>query len=126
MSVPDYYQPLMPYVVLKDADGFIDFIKRVFDAEEKAVHRNDDGSVMHAEFLVNGGTILFGEAGDQHPPFPAAMYLSMQKIDELYRRGFDNGAEGNMEPADRDYDRAAGFKDKWGNQWWLNWHDEAQ
>ena len=40
MAVPDYYQPIMPYLVLPDADGFIEFIKAVFDAEERMIFRN--------------------------------------------------------------------------------------
>lgn len=120
MSMPDYYQPIMPYLVLKDADGFVEFVKAVFGADEKMVVRKDDGSIMHAEVSVNGGTIMLGEAGETWPAFPAPMYLPTEAVDELYKRGVENGADGNMEPQDKEYGRAAGFKDKWGNQWWLN------
>jgi len=120
MTMSDYYQPIMPYLVLRDADGFVRFVKAVFGAEEKMVIRNKDGSIMHAELSINGGTILLGEAGDNWPPFPAPMYLPTEKVDELYKRAIENGAEGNMEPQDKEYGRAAGFKDKWGDQWWLN------
>lgn len=121
MSVPDYYQPIMPYLVASDADKFIAFIKQVFDAEEKLVVRNPDESVMHAEFCLNGGTILLGQAGDEWPPFPAPMYLVTERVDELYQRGLAAGATGNQEPGERGYGRSAGFLDQWGNQWWLNW-----
>jgi len=110
----------MPYVVVKDADGFIEFLKKFFDSDERLVVRNPDNSIMHAEFGVNGGTIMIGEAGDSWPPFPAPMYLPTTRVDELYERGVANGATGNMEPQDKEYGRAAGFVDKWGNQWWLN------
>ena len=120
MSIPEYYSPVMPYMVVKGADEFIEFIKAVFDAEEKLIVRNPDASIMHAEFVVNGGAILFGEAGESWPPFPAPLYLATPNVDELYKRGIANGATGNMEPQDKEYGRAAGFLDKWGNQWWLN------
>jgi PhnB protein len=119
-SLPDYYLPIMPYLIVKDADGFIKFIKAVFNAEERAVYRNPDESIMHAEISLNGGTILLGEAGDKWPPFPAPMYLVTKNVDELYKLGVANGANGNMPPEDKEYGRAAGFVDKWGNQWWLN------
>ena len=125
MAVPDYYQPIMPYLVLPDADGFIEFIKAVFDAEERMIFRNPDDSIMHAEFSVNGGTILLGAAGDNWPPFPAPMYLVTDKVDELYAKGIENGATGNQEPGERGYGRSAGFIDKWGNQWWLNWPEHG-
>ena len=125
MSVPGYYQPIMPYLVVKDADGFIEFIKAVFDAEEKLVVRNPDNSIMHAEFSLNGGTILMGEAGDSWPPFPAPMYLVTKDVDDLYAKGVANGATGNQEPGERGYGRSAGFLDQWGNQWWLNWPEHG-
>jgi uncharacterized glyoxalase superfamily protein PhnB len=110
----------MPYLVLSDADGFIEFITKVFDAKEMLRVNMDDGSLMHGEYMINGGTIMLGEAGGKWPPFPAPMYLVTKNVDALYASGIANGANGNMEPQDKDYGRAAGFIDKWGNQWWLN------
>lgn len=120
MTLPEYYSPIMPYLVVSNADEFIEFIKTVFDAKEMLRVNTDDGSVMHAEYTINGGTIMFGEAGDQWKPFPAPMYLVAKDVDDLYAKGVAQGATGNMEPQDKDYGRAAGFIDKWGNQWWLN------
>ena len=121
MSVPDYYQPIMPYLVVTDADEFITFIKDVFDAEERLIVRHPDDAVMHAEFSLNGGTILIGQASDAWPQFPAPMYLVTERVDDLYKKGVEHGAVGNQEPGERGYGRSAGFVDKWGNQWWLNW-----
>ena len=115
MSIPEYYSPVMPYLVVSDADGFIEFIRRVFAAEEMLRVNNDDGSVMHCEYVVNGGTIMFAEAGGHWPSFPCAMYLVVKDVDGLYAKGLANGATGNQEPDDRGYGRAAGFLDKWGN-----------
>ena len=119
-GLPDHYSPIMPYLVLADAEGFIQFITTVFGAEEKLRVNMPDGSLMHGEYSINGGTIMLGEAGGQWTPFPAPMYLVTDKVDETYKRGIENGADGNMEPQDKEYGRAAGFIDKWGNQWWLN------
>ena len=121
MSIPDYYQPIMPYLVVEKADEFIDFIKAVFDAEEKLIVRHPDESLMHAEISLNGGTILLGQASEAWPPFPAPMYLVTEKVDDLYAKGIENGATGNQEPGERGYGRSAGFIDQFGNQWWLNW-----
>lgn len=125
MSVPDYYQPIMPYLVVENSNEFIEFIKAVFDAEEKLIVRHPDGSLMHAEFTLNGGTILFGQASLAWPPFPAPMYLVTEKVDELYAKGIEHGATGNQEPGERGYGRSAGFVDQFGNQWWLNWPEHG-
>ncbi len=120
-SVPAHYSPVMPYIVLPDdAEGFIEFIKEVFGAEEKLRVNMDDGSLMHAEYSINGGTIMFGQSGGEWKPFPCGMFVVVDDVDALYAKGIANGAVGNQEPGDRGYGRAAGFIDKWGNQWWLN------
>lgn len=119
-SIPDHYSPVMPYLVVSDAEGFIKFIKSVFNAEEKLRVNTEDGSVMHAEYSINGGTIMIGEAGGEWKPFPCAMYVVVKDVDGLYAKGVENGAAGNQEPDDRGYGRAAGFIDPYGNQWWLN------
>jgi uncharacterized glyoxalase superfamily protein PhnB len=126
MKLPEHYQPIMPYVVVKGADEFIAFLQKVFGAEEKLIVRTPEDKVMHAEFSVNGGTILIGDANDTWPPFPAPLYLPVGNVDELYERGIAAGATGNMEPCDAPYGRAAGFMDQWGNQWWLNAPAERQ
>lgn len=115
----------MPYLVVENSNEFIEFIKAVFDAEEKLIVRHPDGSLMHAEFTLNGGTILFGQASLAWPPFPAPMYLVTEKVDELYAKGIEHGATGNQEPDERGYGRSAGFVDQFGNQWWLNWPEHG-
>ena len=121
MTLPAHYSPVMPYIVLPDdAEGFIEFIKSVFDAEEKLRVNSDDGSIMHCEYAINGGTIMFGQAGGEWQPFPCGMFVVVDDVDGLYAKGLEQGASGNQEPGDRGYGRAAGFIDKWGNQWWIN------
>jgi PhnB protein len=118
---PEHYQPVMPYIVLPgDADGFIRFISDVFGAEEKLRVDHDNGSLMHAEYSINGGTIMFGQAGDEWKAFPCGMFVVVSDVDSVYAKGLELGANGNQEPGDRGYGRAAGFIDAWGNQWWLN------
>ena len=106
---------------MPDAGEFIAFIKSVFYVEELLIVRNPQESIMHAEFSLNGGTILFGQASEVWPPFPAPMYLVTENIEEIYNLGIANGATGNQEPGDRGYGLSAGFRDQFGNQWWLNW-----
>src|SRR5687768_8476161 len=120
MNTPEHYSPVMPYLILSDAEGFIDFIKNVFDASEKLRVNTEDGSVMHCEYSINGGTIMFGQSGGEWKPFPCGMFVVLDDVDGIYAKGIANGATAIQEPGDRGYGRAAGFADKWGNQWWLN------
>jgi uncharacterized glyoxalase superfamily protein PhnB len=120
MNMPEHYSPVMPYIISPDAAAFIKFITNVFGAEEKLRVNSDDGSVMHCEYSINGGTIMFGQAGGEWKAFPCGMFVVVKDVDGLYQKGIDNGATALQEPGDRGYGRAAGFSDPWGNQWWLN------
>ena len=120
MNIPEHYSPVMPYIIVGDAERFIEFIKAVFDAEEELRVDTDDGSVMHCEYSINGGTIMFGQSGGEWKPFPCGMFVVVDDVDGLYGKALANGANAIQEPGDRGYGRAAGFMDEWGNQWWLN------
>jgi PhnB protein len=121
MANPAHYSPVMPYIVLpNDAEGFIRFIKDTFGAKEELRVDMEDGSIMHAEYSINGGTIMFGQAGGEWKSFPCSMFVVVDDVDSLYAKAIANGADGNHEPGDRGYGRAAGFIDRWGNQWWIN------
>jgi len=120
-TTPEHYSAVMPYIVLPDdADGFIGFIKNVFGAEEKLRVNVDDGSLMHAEYSINGGTIMFGLSGGEWKAFPCGMFVVVDDVDAIYEKALETGANDIQEPGDRGYGRAAGFSDRWGNQWWLN------
>jgi uncharacterized glyoxalase superfamily protein PhnB len=110
----------MPYLVVSDAEAFIKFISDVFDAKEMLTVPDEDGVVMHAEYSINGGTLMIGGAGGEWSPFPCSMFVVVKDVDGLYAKGLSHGATGNQEPSERGYGRAAGFLDAWGNQWWLN------
>ncbi len=120
MNMPEHYSPVMPYIIASDAEGLIGFITAVFAAEEKLRVNSDDGSVMHCEYSINGGTIMFGQAGGEWKSFPCGMFVIVEDVDATYTKAIANGATSIQEPGDRGYGRAAGVSDKWGNQWWLN------
>jgi len=120
MNIPAHYSPVMPYIIVSSADKFIEFIQTVFDAKEILKVPSPDGSVMHAEYSINGGTVMFGQAGGEWKSFPCGMFVVTSEIDEVYARGLANGAVSIQEPGDKGYGQAAGFQDTFGNQWWLN------
>jgi len=108
----------MPYLMLEDAAGFIDFIKDVFDAE--MTHQDMRGdTVGHCEANINGSTIMFSASRDEWKPATANMFIYVDDADERYQKAIDAGAETVMPPADQDYGRSCGVKDPHGNVWWI-------
>lgn len=119
MNIPTRHQQLMPYLILKDAVGFIDFCVKTFDATELALHKHDDGSVMHAEYQVFETTIMFGQSSNEWPEQTSGFFLYTPNVDELYANALANGALSVMGLEDKDYGRTCGIKDPAGNTWWL-------
>lgn len=109
----------MPYLVVKDAEKFIDFLKAVFNADIKLVVPREDGTIMHAEAVIEGGTMMFTNANDDFPPFPAGMFIHSPNAMTFYDKALANNATSIQEPAQREYGLSAGFEDAWRNVWWV-------
>lgn len=112
----------MPYLMLKGALKFIDFVKRVFDAKLTTdMHklREDGATVMHSEITIGGNTIMFTDATEQWKEQTANLFVYVDNADETYRRAIDSGATTVMELSDQSYGRTCGVTDPLGNVWWI-------
>lgn len=119
VHVPEGYPPLIPYLILYKATEFAAFAKSVFNAEEKMMLKNEDGSLMHGELnLPGGGMLMVGEASENWPQNTAGIYLHVHDASATYNAAMALGATSLMPPSDKDYGHTAGFKDPYGNTWW--------
>ena len=109
----------MPYIIIKDAQGFIKFLKNVFGAEEKLIVPREDGSILHGEMAFGKAVIMFAQADKTYQPFPCSMFLLIEDVDKVYHLALQNGAKSLQEPTERDHGRSAGVMDTFGNIWWL-------
>lgn len=123
--IPKGYHTVIPYLTVDGVERLIDFLARVFGAEETERIKRPDGSVGHAEVRIGDSVIMLGQVRDQWTPMPAALYIYVPDTDATYERALHAGATSTMEPADQFYgDRNAGVADPWGNQWWIATHVE--
>lgn len=119
LNLPDNYQPIMPYLILKNAAGFIDFTKEVLGATEQLKTMRDEKTIMHAEVNIQGSTIMIAESTDDYSPQNAGLFVYVDNCDLAYQKALERGAESIMPPADQSYGRSAGIKDPFGNTWWI-------
>lgn len=123
--IPDGYQTLTPYLVVKNADRAIDFMVKAFGGKLGRCHKMPDGSVAHGEVTIGGSMVMIGNAGAEWPALDAALHLYVEDVDAAYKRALSLGATSEREPADQMYgDRSAGLKDPFGTTWWLAAHIE--
>jgi len=123
--IPEGYHSLTPYLYVKDARKFLEFIKNAFDAEVKSLIEYE-GVVGHAEILIGNSMLMLSEATkDMNPPQEISLYLYVPDCDATYKKALDAGATSEREPADQFYgDRNSGVKDFAGNTWWIATHVE--
>lgn len=119
MQIPKNHQTIMPYLILKDVRGFIKFALNVFDAQILEEHLDEDHHVIHAEIKIGDSTIMMGGANEIWNVNNAGMFIYVENTDKVYKDALANGAESIMEIENKDYGRAAGIKDPFGNIWWI-------
>jgi PhnB protein len=117
--IPQGYQRLMPYIIVKGADDFIEFLKKVFGATEKMMHRRETGEIMHAEVFIGDSVIMIGNASDQWQPMTAGLYIHVADADASYQLALKHGATSVTEVTDQNYGRSGGVEDPFGNTWWI-------
>jgi PhnB protein len=117
--IPQGYQQIMPYLIVKDAPAFMDFMIDVFEAVEVMRHMRDEHTIMHAEIKVGDSVLMIADSTDKHDPSPAGMFVYVPDADETYTKALSAGAISVAPPSNQAYGRSAGVKDAYGNTWWI-------
>jgi uncharacterized glyoxalase superfamily protein PhnB len=127
---------IFPALRYRDADEALEWLKRAFGFDEKAVHRSDGGAIQHAELRLGDGLIMFGgydESGflGGEPPNPLAstisLYVAIADPDGHYARAREAGARIVRELEDMPYgSREYSARDLEGNLWSFGTYDPYQ
>ncbi|MGK6352787.1 VOC family protein [Parapedobacter sp. DT-150] len=121
-NIPPQYNRLMPYLIIKDTDGFKRFMETVFDAEAQMLVPDDKGTIMHGELRIGGDTvIMFATASGQFSVMNAGLFIHVDDADATYEKALQAGAVTvpGQEPSDKEYGRTCGVTDPFGNTWWI-------
>ncbi len=116
---PSGMSTVSPYFLVHDGERFLAFLKEVFGATESGVYRNDEGQILHAELRLGDGSIMFGGATKDWPAETGGVFVFVENTDNIYKKAMEHGSESRQAPEDKDYGRAAGFRDPFGNTWWI-------
>lgn len=95
-----------PVLMYNDAAAAIDWLVRAFGFTEQAVHKDDGGTVVHAELRFGGGVIMLGQT-DKPLSEPAedeyAVYVAVADADAHHERAAAAGARIVRPLHDQDY-----------------------
>ena len=112
------FTAVTPYLYAKP--DLADFLKNAFGAEVVHPGTPDAKGMFHAEAIVGGARVMFGNGYFSDPLMAAAIYIYVPDADATYKRALSLGAKSIREPADMTWgDRVGGVKDTSGNTWWI-------
>lgn len=116
---PADYSSVSPYLVVAGAQQLIDFLSAVFDARVTRRYDNPDGSIMHAEMMLDDSIIMLGDSSSDYPANTLMIHVYVPDVDEVFRRALAAGGTEDQTPQQRagDPDRRGSFKDFAGNTW---------
>ena len=127
-AIPEGYHTITPYFSVRGANKLIQFFKQAFDAEEKEIYSNEDGTIINAEMRIGDSIVMIGEAPKElgeRKLMTSMLYMYVSDADAVYKKAIQAGGKSIMEPADQFYgDRSGAVEDPAGNQWWIATHKE--
>ncbi len=112
---------ITPYIIVRGAAQFIEYLKTSFEATERMRVPTPDGLIMHAEVAIGNGAIEVSDGSEAYPAAPQAIHLYVDDPDAAYARALQAGATSFYAPTD-DHpsgDRWGAVKDPFGNHWYI-------
>ena len=131
--IPDGYNSVTPYLIVRGAAEAIDFYHRAFGATEIMRLGAPGEKIGHAELQFGDSRIMLA---DEHPEMNAlapqapgssgvGICFYVANVDEVVQQAIDAGATVERPLADQFYgDRSATLVDPFGHQWTVATHIE--
>lgn len=133
--IPQGYNSITPYLVVRGAAQAIDYYKKVFGATETVRMDTPDGKVGHAELKIGNSHIMLA---DENPGMgqgyssaatigasPVSLYVYLPDVDRVVERAVAEGAKLLKPVQDQFYGDRSGFiQDPFGHLWGVATHVE--
>jgi uncharacterized glyoxalase superfamily protein PhnB len=98
--VADQTPNIFPAMRFADGDAALQWLAMAFGFKECEVHRDEQGTIHHAEMALGAGRIMFGQ-GD---PASQAIYVAVEAAGAEITREIEDTAYGAREYSARDLD----------------------
>jgi PhnB protein len=131
--IPEGYNTVTPYLVIKGAAQAIEYYKKVFGATVVVRMDGPGGRVQHAELQIGDSRIMLA---DENPSMgatsattignsPVSLYLYLPDVDKVVDKAVAEGAKILKPVQDQFYGDRSGFlQDPFGHFWGIATHIE--
>lgn len=122
--VPHDKHTVTPYICVKGAAEFIDFLKAAFDAYEFGRVQNPEGLIGHAEVQVGDSTLMIFDSKKDWHITPSFLSIYVDDADDVFKQALQAGATivTDMTTFNILGDRTGRVRDPFGNIWWIQTH----
>ena len=131
--IPEGYNSVTPYLIIKGASQAIEYYKTVFGATEVFRMAQPDGTVGHAELQIGSSRIMLAEENPKmgyigatnSGTSPVSLYVYIPDVDRVVERAVAAGAKLLKPVQDQFYGDRSGFlQDPYGHFWGIATHVE--
>lgn len=123
-NVPEGYNTINPFIITKGALQLVEFLEKVFEAQEIKEARtiDTDGLLLHAEFKIGNSMVMIAETKEGWPYTPSLLQIYVEDVDKTLKYAEELGARIVTKPTEFYGDIFSRFVDPWDNLWWVYQH----
>jgi PhnB protein len=121
--VPSNYSRIDPWVISRDTDAEIEFMRRAFGAQERPHSRmlNADGKIVHVEVELAGSVVMMFDTQPGWPDLPAHLRVYVEDAQASVENAVAVGARVVTRPTVLAFgERVARVRDPQGHLWWIH------
>jgi PhnB protein len=131
--LPEGYNSVTPYLIIKGAAKAIEYYKNVFGATEVVRMDGPDGRVGHAELQIGDSRIMLADeflemghrSAESIGASPVSLYVYLPDCDKVVEKAVVAGAKILKPVVDQFYGDRSGFiQDPFGHLWGIATHVE--
>jgi uncharacterized glyoxalase superfamily protein PhnB len=117
---PEGYGTVTPFISVRGAAQFLDFLAKAFDAKELARVHSADGTIGHAETKIGDSIVMMFDAKPHWPHTPSLLRLYVEDANAVYEQALRAGATSVTKVTEVPWGDLVGrVRDPFGNLWWI-------
>jgi PhnB protein len=120
--VPDGYTSVTPWIISPSTEKMIDFLVKVFDAEEipNSKIKREDGVVIHAVVRIGNAMVMLFDSRDGWAPTPSFLNLYVEDVENTHRKALELGATSVTDITSLWFgEKVCRILDPYGNLFWI-------
>lgn len=116
---PAGYNSLSPYLIVDDAQKFVDLMKEIFQAKELRRYDHENGKILHCELQIDDSVLMISNSTDQYPANKTTLHLYVPDVFKTFAKAIESDCEVIEAPINKegDPDTRGSFYDFAGNYW---------